>query len=161
VAQEVTQDLEAQIGAAGADVRVTRLPLVDADPLQMRQLLQNLVSNAVKFRTGDRAPTVHIDGRIEDNCAVVTVADDGIGFDERYADRVFRVFERLHGRDEYEGTGIGLALCRKIAERHGGSITASSTPGQGTTMTIRLPLRHPDAEPAHSEPIPREQLTHA
>ncbi len=163
VAQDVTQDLEAQIGAAGADVHVTRLPVVDADPLQMRQLLQNLVSNAVKFRSDDRAPTVRIDGRTEDGCAVVTVADDGIGFDERYADRIFRVFERLHGRDEYEGTGIGLALCRKIAERHGGSITASSTPGQGTTMTIRLPLHHPEAEPAHGdpEPTPREHLTHA
>ncbi len=163
VAQDVTQDLEAQIGAAGADVHVTRLPVVDADPLQMRQLLQNLVSNAVKFRSDDRAPTVRIDGRTDDGCAVVTVADDGIGFEDRYADRVFRVFERLHGRDEYEGTGIGLALCRKIAERHGGSITASSTPGQGTTMTIRLPLRHPDAEPASGdpEPTPREHLTHA
>jgi signal transduction histidine kinase len=106
---------------------------------------------------------VRIEGRTEESCAVVTVADDGIGFDERYADRVFRVFERLHARDEYEGTGIGLALCRKIAERHGGSITASSAPGQGTTMTIRLPLRHPEAElaPGRPEPTPREQLTHA
>ena len=73
----------------------------------------------------------------------LTVADDGIGFDEKYLDRIFQVFQRLHGRTEYEGTGVGLAICRKIVERHGGDITAQSAPGQGATFVVTLPTRQP------------------
>jgi light-regulated signal transduction histidine kinase (bacteriophytochrome) len=148
VAEDVTQDLETVIAEAGATVRISPLPAIDADPLQMRQLLQNLVSNAIKFRSPDHAPTVTLAGTTLDGQAVLTIADDGIGFDEKYAERIFRVFERLHARDAYEGTGIGLALCRKIVERHDGSIRATSAPGAGTTFTIRLPVHHPEAAPA-------------
>ncbi len=148
VAEDVTQDLETVIAEAGATVRISPLPAIDADPLQMRQLLQNLVSNAIKFRSPDHAPTVTLTGTTQDGQAVLTITDDGIGFDEKYAERIFRVFERLHARDAYEGTGIGLALCRKIVERHDGSIRATSAPGAGTTFTIRLPVHHPEAAPA-------------
>jgi signal transduction histidine kinase len=145
-AHEVAADLEGVIGDTGATVEVDELPTVQADPLQMRQLLQNLLSNALKFHGDGVAPHVKIGGRVAGRFAAIAVSDDGIGFDERYAQRIFRVFERLHGRGVYPGTGIGLALCRKIVERHGGTITATSAPGQGATFLVMLPLEHADDE---------------
>ena len=118
-----------------------------AYPVQMRQLLQNLISNALKFRREDRPPSVKVYGCALQNGAApgvkspayqIHVEDNGIGFDEKYLDRIFKPFQRLHGRNTYEGSGIGLAICHKIAERHGGAITATSTPGQGATFTITL-----------------------
>ena len=122
----------------GGEVEVGPLPTVEADPLQMRQLAQNLVANAVKFHREGVPPHVQVTGEMRGNKALIAVTDNGIGFDERYADRIFRVFERLHGRNAFPGTGIGLALCRKIAERHGGTIVAKSTPGEGSTFTVTL-----------------------
>ncbi len=142
VAREVVGDLEAAIEQAGASVRVGELPMVDAAPMQMRQLLQSLLSNALKFRRDEVAPVITISGTVDPDgrhCEL-KVEDNGIGFEEKYLDRIFNVFQRLHGRGKYEGTGIGLAICRKIAERHGGSIRARSTPGQGSTFIVRLPL---------------------
>ena len=120
-----------------------------ADEPQIRQLLQNLISNAIKFHRPDVPPVVRVDSDDQRPvCGEFSVSDNGIGFDPRYANRIFRVFERLHGRGEYPGTGIGLALCRKIAERHGGSVTVDSTPGEGSVFTVTLPLqRIGDAEP--------------
>jgi PAS domain S-box-containing protein len=143
IAREVLGDLETSIEQAGASVSVGELPVLDADPFQMRQLLQNLVSNALKFRRPDVAPSVSIQGSIdpEGRLCEVRVEDNGIGFDEKYLVRLFNLFQRLHGRSQYEGTGIGLAICRKIAERHGGRIGARSTPGQGSTFIVTLPLR--------------------
>ena len=137
---EVLGDLEAQVKRTGALVSVGELPTISADPLQMRQLLQNLISNAIKFHREGASPEVEIEAEVIDRTVQLTVSDNGIGFEPKYGPRIFRVFERLHGRSEYPGTGIGLALCRKIADRHGGSIFAESEPGVGSTFTVTLPL---------------------
>ena len=141
VARDVLSDLETQIHDAGAVVRLGELPVIEADPLQMQQLLQNLVSNAVKFHKEGVTPEIDISGQVNGATARLTVKDNGIGFEPRYNLRIFRVFERLHGRNEYPGTGIGLALCRKIADRHGGTIEADSQPGAGSTFTVVLPVK--------------------
>jgi len=142
VVHEVVHDLEVRIHQAGAEVRIGELPMIDADPSQMHQLIQNLISNGLKFHKPDTPPRVSISGKVSHDSAEIVVSDEGIGFEERYADRIFTMFERLHGRGTYEGTGIGLAICRKIAQRHGGDILAQSTPGQGSTFTVTLPLVH-------------------
>jgi PAS domain S-box-containing protein len=142
IAREVVHDLEVRTHEAGAEMIIGELPTVDADPLQMRQLLQNLTSNALKFHRPGIPPRVEIRGDANDGRAEITVSDNGIGFEEKYADRIFTMFERLHGRGKYEGTGIGLAICRKIVQRHGGEIVAHSKPGEGATFIVRLPLRH-------------------
>ena len=142
IAHEVVHDLEVRIHQAGGEVIVGALPAIDADALQMRQLLQNLVGNGLKFHRPDLPPRVEISGKVFNNTAEITVSDNGIGFDEKYADRIFTMFERLHGRAAYEGTGIGLAICRKIAHRHGGEIRANSVPGAGAQFVVTLPVIH-------------------
>jgi signal transduction histidine kinase len=113
----------------------------------MRQLFLNLLSNALKFQPPDALPVVKIQARTynlasgEEMCELIVV-DNGIGFEERYLEKIFAVFQRLHGRTEYEGTGVGLAVCRRITDRHHGTITAKSEPGQGSTFIVTLPLRH-------------------
>lgn len=120
------------------------LPTINADSLQMRQLFQNLIGNALKFHQPDIPPEVVISAQITSNgYCEIRVADNGIGFEEKYLDRIFTVFQRLHTRSEYEGTGIGLAICRKIVEGHNGTITATSTPGKGSTFIILLPTYQP------------------
>lgn len=154
VAQEVLSDLEVRIQQTEGRVEVGELPTIDADPLQMRQLLQNLISNSLKFHRDNEPPTVRIYSQflggqaiqpVEDSISAqlcqIIIEDNGIGFDEKYLDRIFNVFQRLHSRSEYEGTGVGLAICRKIAERHGGSITAKSTPGQGAAFIVTMPIK--------------------
>jgi signal transduction histidine kinase len=116
---------------------------VDADAMQMRQLFQNLIANALKFQKPGVPPVVAVSGvpaDVHGNRVEITVADNGIGFDEKYLDRIFTVFQRLHGRHAYEGTGVGLAVVRRIAERHGGSVTAASEPGRGSTFVVTLPV---------------------
>jgi len=142
VAQEVLGDLEVTIEQAGASVTVGPLPTLKADSTQMRQLLQNLLSNALKFRQEGTAPRISVTSTVDTaaGCCELKVEDNGIGFDEKYLDRLFTLFQRLHGQSKYEGTGIGLAICRKIVERHGGTLTARSAPGQGATFLITLPL---------------------
>lgn len=142
VAHEVVHDLEVLIHHAGGEVIVGALPTVDADALQMRQLLQNLVGNGLKFHRPDTPPRVELSGSASGGTAQIVVSDNGIGFDEKYADRIFTMFERLHGRAQYDGTGIGLAICRKIAHRHGGDIHARSTPGEGARFVVTLPVKH-------------------
>ncbi|PLS81190.1 histidine kinase, partial [Candidatus Saccharibacteria bacterium] len=147
VMEDVTSDLETRISETGGAVQVEDLPTVMADPTQMRQLLQNLVGNALKFHKSDVPPVVRVrseavtakSGKIKE--FRLTITDNGIGFDEKYLDRIFAVFQRLHSRDSYKGTGIGLAVCRKIVERHGGTITALSTEGVGSTFIITLPTK--------------------
>ena len=140
LAEQVLVDLEVSIKDTGAGVTVGALPTVQADPVQMRQLLQNLLANALKFRREDVVPEIAVTSRVADHVAELTVSDNGIGFDDQYATRIFRAFERLHGARAYPGTGIGLALCRKIVERHNGTITATGQIDQGATFTIRLPV---------------------
>ena len=147
LAREVVADLDVVVRESGATVEVGSLPTITADPLRMQQLIQNLVSNGIKFRREGVAPVVRIDGQVRGSAAEITVTDNGIGFEPRHAARIFRVFERLHGHTEYPGTGIGLALCRRIVERHGGTITAESTLGEGSTFTVTLPLRQSDEPP--------------
>jgi light-regulated signal transduction histidine kinase (bacteriophytochrome) len=137
---EVIDDLEAQIERSGALIEVSELPTISGDALQLRQLVQNLISNGLKFRRHAVVPEVRIEARTSSDDVELTVRDNGIGFEPRYSRRIFRVFERLHGRGDYPGTGIGLALCRRIAERHGGSILADGVPGEGATFTVTLPL---------------------
>jgi signal transduction histidine kinase len=140
VLAQVLVDLELSIAESSAQVSVDRLPTIEADPVQMRQLLQNLMGNALKFRREGAVPELTVTAELTDHVAELTVRDNGIGFDEQYATRIFRAFERLHGARAYAGTGIGLALCRKIVERHHGTITATSELGSGTTFTVRLPI---------------------
>lgn len=158
VARDVVTDLEARIEQVQGRVEIGALPTLEADPMQMRQLLQNLIGNALKFHKKDVPPVIRVyaealDGETGENPAVrssacqLIVADNGIGFEEKYAERIFKVFERLHGREDYEGTGIGLAICRKIVERHGGSIIAKSAPHQGTTFIMTLPYQQTKGEP--------------
>ena len=141
------------------------LPELDADPLQLRQLFQNLIGNAVKFRKPGEPPKVSVSARVLPGPKApqshpetgapqpvkgverveIVVADSGIGFDQKYADNIFMPFQRLHGRKEYTGTGIGLAICRKIAEQHHGTINAFSAPGEGATFIVNVPrfqLKH-------------------
>lgn len=140
---QVLVDLELSVKESGAQVSIGALPTVEADPVQMRQLLQNLLGNALKFRREHVVPELHVSARLDEHIAELTINDNGIGFDEQYATRIFRAFERLHGARAYPGTGIGLALCRKIVERHHGTITAESEFDYGATFTVRLPLEQP------------------
>jgi len=156
VAHDVVSDLEGRIEQVNGHVEVGTLPVIDAEPLQMRQLLQNLIGNALKFHRPDALPVVKVEAHIvsgrapqagpdapEEKLCCLTVSDNGIGFDEKYLDRIFNVFQRLHGRNEYEGTGMGLAIARKIAVFQRGDITARSKPGSGATFIVTLPVAHP------------------
>jgi len=144
VTREVLDDLQAQVDGSGAVLRVGALPTISADPMQMRQLMQNLISNAIKFRRTGVTPEISIASTVADGRVRLEVCDNGIGFEPRYRSRIFRVFERLHGRGEYPGTGIGLALCRRIVERHGGNVVADSEPDAGATFTVTLPIHQRD-----------------
>jgi PAS domain S-box-containing protein len=148
VVEEVIQDLELSIHQAEGQVEVEDLPVLECDPLQMRQLFQNLLSNALKFHKPDDPPRVKIWGEIDlGGRASIYVKDSGIGFDEQFEDRLFQPFQRLHGRSAFEGSGIGLAICRKIVERHGGSLTARSEKGEGSTFLVQLPLKQAPPSP--------------
>lgn len=148
VIDEVVSDLELSLTETGGRVDVDPLPTIDADPTQMRQLFQNLISNSIKFHRPGVPPVIRITdatpappGGQSDTCRIV-VEDNGIGIEEKFLDQIFAPFQRLHARREYPGTGIGLAICKHIVERHGGSISASSVPGEGSTFTIVLPVKH-------------------
>jgi signal transduction histidine kinase len=147
-AQNAVTDLESAVERTGGRVDIGEMAAVEADPTQMRQLLQNLIANALKFHREDAAPVVQVDARIVEGHeagpqCLVTVADNGIGFDEEDLERIFGVFQRLHTREEYDGTGIGLATCRQIAHRHNGEITARSRPGEGSEFVVTLPVTQP------------------
>jgi signal transduction histidine kinase len=160
VVDAVLSDLEIAIEQANASFEIGPLPHLEADPSQLRQLMQNLIGNALKFRRDDVQTMIRIESRLlpaEQAAALnqsfemptrwweITVRDNGIGFEQKYAERIFTVFQRLHGRSEFEGSGIGLSVCRRIAERHGGTIAAVSELGRGTTFAITLPESHYDS----------------
>jgi PAS domain S-box-containing protein len=157
IAREVSADLETSVEKASGRLEIEELPTIDADPMQMRQLLQNLIGNSLKYFRAGVPPVVHVysqkldarspeamdESALARQLCQILVEDNGIGFDEKYLDRIFTVFQRLHKKGEYEGTGVGLAICRKIVDRHGGTITARSRPGQGTTFVVTMPVRQP------------------
>ena len=131
-------NLRASQEASGAQVTHDAMPEVTADGTQLTQLFQNLIGNAMKFR-GEEAPRIHVGVEGRDKVWVFTVRDNGIGLDPQYADRIFMMFQRLHNKAEYPGTGIGLAICKKIVERHGGHIWVESKPGEGAMFGFTLP----------------------
>jgi PAS domain S-box-containing protein len=147
VISDVLLNLGPAIQDSGAAVTHNPLPTVVADRGQMAQLLQNLIGNAVKFRDA-QPPRVHISAVEAEAGWTISMSDNGIGIAPEHAERVFQIFQRLHTRDQYPGTGIGLAVCRKIAERHGGKIWLDSTPGAGTTFHFTLPTRAPGTHEA-------------
>lgn len=140
VVQEVITDLEELIRERNGRVVVENLPTVNVDRGQIHRLLLNLIGNALKFQAEGVSPLVRLVGAIYDRKVEIQVIDNGIGFDEKYLDRIFRPFQRLHGRNQYRGTGMGLAICKKIVEGHHGELTARSRPGEGTSFRIILPF---------------------
>jgi PAS domain S-box-containing protein len=151
---EVLDDLSAPIRETGARVEIQQLPTVHGNASQLQQLFQNLLSNALKFTPKDRTPRVLVRGEVlhrselpqarpaqkNERWLQLSVTDNGIGFEDQYREKIFQAFQRLHRREDYEGTGIGLAICQRVAERHGGFITAQSQPGTGSTFAFYLPL---------------------
>ena len=147
VVETVLHALQVSIKASQGRISVGRLPVVMGDATQLAQLFQNLLTNALKFR-GDSPPRVHVSAERQDTRWVFSVADNGIGVAPEYFDRIFVMFQRLHGRQAYSGTGIGLAICKKVVERHGGSIWVESTPGQGANFKFTIPAM-PEEKTAH------------
>lgn len=149
VVTQVCSDLEIRIEQTHGKVLFHDLPEIEADSTQMSQLFLNLIANGLKFHKPSTTPIVEISTQIVNDLVVnpsglackVFVKDNGIGFDEKYLDRIFAIFQRLHGRHEYEGTGIGLAVCRKIVDRHGGTITAQAKLNEGATFIVTLPVK--------------------
>ncbi|QBQ56616.1 PAS domain-containing sensor histidine kinase [Nitrosococcus wardiae] len=139
IIQKVLESLRFIIEETHAHLAVEPLPVLIADEAQLVQLFQNLISNALKFR-GERTPKIHISAKEKGDQVVFSVADNGIGIEPQYAERIFLLFQRLHTKKEYPGTGIGLAICKKIVERHGGQIWLESKPDEGTTFFFTLPL---------------------
>ncbi|MBI2385216.1 MAG: PAS domain-containing protein [Elusimicrobia bacterium] len=155
VADEVLEDLKETIDGLGATVERGDLPVVMGDPGQLRRLLHNLVGNALKFAARGRAPRVRLRGGPRDaGLRELVVEDDGVGFDMAFAGRLFQPFQRLHSRRDFPGSGMGLAICRKIAERHGGAISVQSAPERGTRVTVVFPA----VRAAGPEPAPREKV---
>jgi signal transduction histidine kinase len=154
IIKTVSNELELLFDETNAKLVVdSMLPLIEAIPLQMRQLFTNLISNAIKFRKKDTDPVIHISCRLTDNeerkkhmlhndinYYSISIADNGIGFEQDYAEKIFQIFQRLHGKSEYPGSGIGLAICKKIIDHHQGAIYAEGEPQKGATFTIILPL---------------------
>jgi light-regulated signal transduction histidine kinase (bacteriophytochrome) len=142
ITYEVLSDLETAIRESGAAVTCEGLPSIEADPLQMRQLFQNLIGNALKYHASGVAPVISVRAETSGADCTIVVSDNGIGFEQKYSEQIFGVFQRLHGRSsEYKGSGIGLSVCRKIVERHGGTITARGEIDKGARFTVTLPLR--------------------
>lgn len=138
VLEAVLQDMKIAIEEQVATVTYDPLPPVMADATQLRQLFQNLIGNGLKFR-GEAAPALHLSAERANGMWRIGVGDNGIGIEPRHAERIFHIFQRLHGADQYPGSGIGLAICKKIVERHGGTIWVESEPGEGSTFYLTLP----------------------
>ncbi|SDH04611.1 sensor histidine kinase [Chitinophaga filiformis] len=140
LAAEAMKDLDVAIKAKCARIDVAPLPVLSVYPMQMRQLFHNILSNALKFSDEQRLPEVKVYAAMRETQIQLIFEDNGVGFEEKYLDKMFSLFQRLHSREKYAGTGIGLAMCKKIADLHNGSITASSTPGRGAKFILTLPL---------------------
>ncbi len=149
IISEVLGDLQLPLEETGAEVEIGEIPIIEADGLQMRQLFQNLISNSLKYRKSDVPPHVVISANLPTDTrravCEIRVTDNGVGFEMTYAERIFAIFQRLHNHQEISGTGIGLATCRKIVERHRGTIRAESVPDEGSTFIVRLPMSHTES----------------
>jgi light-regulated signal transduction histidine kinase (bacteriophytochrome) len=143
--RNVESDLEVMLQQKKGIIKRDRLPIIEGAPVLIHQLFYNLLNNSLKFSKADSPPVIHISGQItahgEETIAVITIADNGIGFDQQHSMSIFDSFARLNSKDKYEGTGLGLALCKKITERHHGTITALGTKNKGAVFTISLPLK--------------------
>jgi light-regulated signal transduction histidine kinase (bacteriophytochrome) len=131
--------LEEPIRDTKATIQAANLPVLTAFPMRMKQLFQNLVSNAIKYRSPDRPPVITVTARDKGNEYQFSVEDNGVGIEPEYANVIFQAFKRLHTRDEIEGSGLGLSICRKIIEMHGGAIWVESDPGKGSTFYFTIP----------------------
>lgn len=134
---QVKDMLELKIKEKNAKILHPNLPIVKADPVQLFQLFQNLISNSIKYNQNQ--PLINIDVKADKSKWLFSIKDNGIGFDEKFKERIFVAFQRLHRREEYDGSGIGLAVCKKIVNRHGGTISVNSKPGEGSTFHFSLP----------------------
>ena len=143
IALQVVSELEPRIAQTGASVTVGALPTVWGDALQLHQLVQNLVGNALKFVEAGQRPQIEVTAIADDGRVKLVVQDNGIGIDAQFHGKIFGMFQRLHAPTAYEGSGIGLAVCQKIVERHGGAIAVHSTPGHGTRFEVTLPASNP------------------
>jgi light-regulated signal transduction histidine kinase (bacteriophytochrome) len=143
VVRTALQNLEVAVRERGATVTCSDLPVLNGDDGQMIQLLQNLIGNGIKFH-GDEPPRVHVSAERSEGTWTFTVQDNGIGIPEEHVDRVFQIFQRLHSRTEYEGTGIGLAVCRRIVERHGGRIWVEPARPHGSRFRFTIPVMAAD-----------------
>ena len=150
IVKDVIAELEVQIEKNNAHIHIDELPVIYAIPALMRQLFYNLINNAIKFRRKTVDPVISIksemieggsNGTVHGDYYRITISDNGIGFDPKYSDEIFMVFKRLHSYHEFEGSGVGLSICKKIVEKHNGSIRADGRPGDGSTFTISLPQK--------------------
>ena len=137
--RQALDNLQASIQEKGAEIVHGELPIVRADAAQLAQLFQNLIGNALKFRS-EAPPEIHVDACREADYWRFSVRDNGIGIDARFQDHIFEMFHRLHSRQQYDGSGIGLAICKKIVDRHGGRIWVESEPGQGATFHFTIAI---------------------
>ena len=136
--QEVIRNLQASINSKKAQVTVEALPTVTGRPSQLLLLFQNLIANAIKFNDKN-PPSIHVAAQEKETEWSFSVADNGIGIDAEFTEQIFQVFRRLHSRDKYPGTGIGLAICERVVDQHGGKIWVESQPGEGSTFSVWLP----------------------
>jgi light-regulated signal transduction histidine kinase (bacteriophytochrome) len=146
VFQQSIENLRAAIDEGRAEVTADPLPTLAVDSLQLAQVFQNLLGNALKFH-GQAPPHVHVSAHKQGSDWVFSVCDNGIGIDPEYREKIFEIFQRLHARTEYPGTGIGLAICKQIVERHGGRIWVESEPGRGSTFFFSIPADPRSAAP--------------
>jgi len=143
IAIDVLEDLKISIEEKSADIVIANLPTIEGNPRQMKQLFENLIANSLKFSKEGVTPKIHVSCKINDDAVILYFTDHGIGFENKYINKLFNVFQRLHSNEAYKGTGIGLAICKKIVDQHKGSITATGNIGEGATFQITLPLKAP------------------
>lgn len=141
VLENIKKDMQVKIVANEASITHTEMPVVEGDWSQLYQLFQNLISNAIKFRRDEAPPKIHISSHRQNGCHYFSVEDNGIGIESMYFEKIFTIFQRLHSKDKFPGTGIGLAICKKVVQHHGGKIWLESEIGKGTTFKFNLPVK--------------------